>query len=480
MSRNTVDLFNDLAIRPVPAGATQRRKWLTVARNRHIQDIIDAISNFQEALQAQVKTANIAPVPKEPRWAFSQRREHDPLLDTAIPVKKALESLVGDRLYFDNWSTQVRVYSRCRLLVDIALWRDETYFTDWKHALEVLGYCRGDFVEVLDTKPKPLLDQTTKYAACLRVIADQLADWSDHVLPELSETDRHLASLRRAIWSVGRIEEYVLWLEFLGHQTLAHRLEERYERLEELAMTIDGWAQEDSDETDESSEEEGENEDDEEEEDEDDDIEQVAFSLAELITSIAVLLGVDKYDNNYYFTRIGICPTRPLADRQLRVREDRSEIEESNDWRKVQERLLRLYEAGEPCIPYRAFAQRFGCSASTVHKAIKNSPRLTGWVARHAKRSPKAQSLNEMVTDKTPSQREANPADYLPDGEVDRIMGVLIEEAQPAERAGLHELDAEGRRELAKAYQDHKQEPDSAPLNLADKSKPIRLRGRKP
>ena len=51
------------------------------------------------------------------------------------------------------------------------------------------------------------------------------------------------------------------------------------------------------------------------------------------------------------------------------------------DWRDVQRRLLKLYERGDPYTTIADLARRMDCGTTTVHKAIKNSVKLTGWKA---------------------------------------------------------------------------------------------------
>jgi len=130
--------------------------------------------------------------------------------------------------------------------------------------------------------------------------------------------------------------------------------------------------------------------------------------------------------------------------------EDAQEVSARTDWRDVQERLLRLRDAGEPFTSQRDLAKRMSCSAATINKAVNDSALLKGWAAR-AKGSPKAQSLNEVTGDSTPSRREPDPADYLSDDDVDRTMAKLIQQTDdPEKRAELNRLDDDGRRKLAK------------------------------
>ena len=123
------------------------------------------------------------------------------------------------------------------------------------------------------------------------------------------------------------------------------------------------------------------------------------------------------------------------------------------DWRDVQARLLRLYDAGEPYTSQDDLAKRLGCARATVNKAINDdSPegrKLKGWMARYRKTALRAQSLTDVVLESVPSDRESDPADAVPDDEVDRTMHKLVEQAKtPEERAKLNALNYEQRREM--------------------------------
>lgn len=132
---------------------------------------------------------------------------------------------------------------------------------------------------------------------------------------------------------------------------------------------------------------------------------------------------------------------------------------------------------GEKYTSQKELAERLDCSTSTINKAIKASVKLKGWMARGSKRSPKAQSFNEVVADNAVDLREADPAvTGLPDDEIDRIMASLIEQAKPDELAKLNELNEEGRREMAKLYMEQQQDK-----HIEDKAvMGNRILGRKP
>ncbi len=118
-------------------------------------------------------------------------------------------------------------------------------------------------------------------------------------------------------------------------------------------------------------------------------------------------------------------------------------------WRDVQGKLLGMVETGEPYASIDKLARKCGgCSSSTVHKAINKTPRLKAWQAQHAAKSPKAQGLNDVVLDSAKSN-EDDPAKAAANEELDTVFAKLLQEATPAERAGLNARTLEERRELA-------------------------------
>jgi len=146
-------------------------------------------------------------------------------------------------------------------------------------------------------------------------------------------------------------------------------------------------------------------------------------------------------------------------------------------WRDVRDQLLKFCNAGEPYTTQQALAHRLGCSPSTINKAISGMRALREWKKRHAKRTPKAQSITEVVTDQKRDEREPDPSAVLTDDEVDSTMAKLIAQAETRERrAELNGLDSDRRRKLARTYLEHEED-----RRIQDKAKKgNRLLGRKP
>jgi hypothetical protein len=73
-------------------------------------------------------------------------------------------------------------------------------------------------------------------------------------------------------------------------------------------------------------------------------------------------------------------------------------------------RLESLRKQGEPYSSTRKLAQRLGCATSTISKAINSQESLKRWAPARPQSTPRAQSINAMVTDRTEQTRELDPA----------------------------------------------------------------------
>ncbi len=134
---------------------------------------------------------------------------------------------------------------------------------------------------------------------------------------------------------------------------------------------------------------------------------------------------------------------------------DERKKREQVGWKEAAERLDRLRNQGEPFTSERDFAERFRCAPSTIHKAIQNTPSLQPWAKPEAVSAPNAQSLNNLITDNKPQQREPNPGDALDAQDVDAALRYLLEHAGPEERGCIHAMQPDEKRKLAElAYSD--------------------------
>src|SRR5262249_11917813 len=104
-------------------------------------------------------------------------------------------------------------------------------------------------------------------------------------------------------------------------------------------------------------------------------------------------------------------------------------------WQDAAERMTRLRAQGDPWTSQRKIAEQIGCSTTTVNKAIRNTPKLQPWAKPQTATACRAQSLNDVVTDRT-ANPDPNPADEAGDAELRKLM----EETTPDERAFLNRI----------------------------------------
>jgi hypothetical protein len=110
-------------------------------------------------------------------------------------------------------------------------------------------------------------------------------------------------------------------------------------------------------------------------------------------------------------------------------------------WEEAAQRMERLRAQGEPWTSQHQMGERLGCSSSTINKAINKTPGLQAWAKCQTEASPRAQSLNAVVTDRTAEGREPNPENAAIEADLRR----MIEESDPDERAFFHYLRDESR-----------------------------------
>jgi len=144
-------------------------------------------------------------------------------------------------------------------------------------------------------------------------------------------------------------------------------------------------------------------------------------------------------------------------------------------WRDIQCRLMELYDRGERYTSVTELANRLACSRSTIQKAMKPTQsslrrldpgvrdeakaaacKLCGWQARHSKSTatPRATSMNDVVTDNAEQIREVDPAKAAQVDDTDIVLSRLIDEAQPEERARINGMSDDERRKLAALLRD--------------------------
>lgn len=105
-------------------------------------------------------------------------------------------------------------------------------------------------------------------------------------------------------------------------------------------------------------------------------------------------------------------------------------------WQEAAERMKRLRDQGEPWTSQHKLSERFGCSSGTINKALRKTPELQRWATRQTVATPRAQSLNEVVTDHTAQNVELAPEDNA-------AIREFIEQADPETKAWFLSLKAE-------------------------------------
>jgi biotin operon repressor len=106
-------------------------------------------------------------------------------------------------------------------------------------------------------------------------------------------------------------------------------------------------------------------------------------------------------------------------------------------------RMEQLRTQGEPWTSQQKMAKRLGCSSGTINKAIRESPQLRVWARRQTVATPRAQSINDVVTDHIAQSREPDPAEEAAIREY-----LEREDLRPEERAFFNGLSREDQLEF--------------------------------
>lgn len=127
-------------------------------------------------------------------------------------------------------------------------------------------------------------------------------------------------------------------------------------------------------------------------------------------------------------------------------------------WQGAQEQLERFRQNGEQYTSQRKMSERIGCNPAVVVKAIERGPlALQEWASKKSGAASRkvVATIEGQILNGTPQNREADPADILDDDDVDRAMRLLMEQAEPNERARINAMTPADRRVLAElAYND--------------------------
>lgn len=253
-----------------------------------IQELTEALAALHQALQQDIDSFERAGPEELP---LAAERRHERMLGEAAPAVDALEALISNELYAEDWVEQIKLYAAIgeAILIAEGDWlRGREYV---RPAIDALGHHLDAVRSLLDRQPKAVQDEKEKYAAALYVMAWRLADWADHKLPELDNTRNYCLSLELVVVSVGPLDEYCRWMESIGHPAWGGRIEREWEKLTDDALEADNSGDDGEEATLASN------------------LEDDAFGLSYRLASIALLLGAPSYDP-YYHGILGLCPTR--------------------------------------------------------------------------------------------------------------------------------------------------------------------------
>ncbi len=133
---------------------------------------------------------------------------------------------------------------------------------------------------------------------------------------------------------------------------------------------------------------------------------------------------------------------------------------------KVVGKLVNIVSSGLPYTNVRDLADRLTCSTGLVSKAINSSKILTTWRGATKKpRIPQAKSLNDFALSSIPQSTEPDPAQHLPEEEIDMILMELCNQAGPRDRKRVSQMSSHERRKLAMLYQAQRKDIELSPLD---------------
>ena len=241
------------------------------------------------------------------------RPSHSEVREVCVTARSGVEALIKNTLYMPDWVQQISHYAAARKCIAFMLEEYDDGHMNLKEVPRSLQFTIDTLQGSRAHDPRPLGDDIEKYSAGLYVISMQIADWAERTIPKLShESTLCRSGLISVIQAVGELNEYILWLDYLGHSRLANRIDSKYRSILRLAHTLDEAAKEcivrkDKDNS------------------EKDGIfdtiimiwrtgvnhmERFVFELGDIVASVAILLGSPTY-NLYYHNLDGIVPTRP-------------------------------------------------------------------------------------------------------------------------------------------------------------------------
>lgn len=165
------------------------------------------------------------------------------------------------------------------------------------------------------------------------------------------------------------------------------------------------------------------------------------------------------------------CVSQESTDRVARRPVGDGEI----SWEAAESALLAKRERGEPYTTLRALEAELGFSDGLIAKAIKKSDILKGWQARAwESKTPRAISINEVVTDRVCQTVEPASSDGPTDDEIGAALARLLDTATGEGRAWLNGLDDAGRRIVAVSDIESRREPSALQPDDSDRPRKVK------
>ncbi len=134
----------------------------------------------------------------------------------------------------------------------------------------------------------------------------------------------------------------------------------------------------------------------------------IELGFVDAVPRVEELTDATDIENAWHKLRIAL-ESDSRQERAVELVENSTDAPARVSWQEAAERMERLRQQGEQFTSQPKLAEQFGCSSGTINKAIRNTQALHAWARVGA--IPKAQSINAVVTDSKPQERELGPED---------------------------------------------------------------------
>jgi hypothetical protein len=131
--------------------------------------------------------------------------------------------------------------------------------------------------------------------------------------------------------------------------------------------------------------------------------------------------------------------------------------ESKRRWQDVADELDKRRRRGERFTSFERLAVDVGCSASTLHRAVENTPDLKSWAERISCAPLRMQSIHGEILARTPQVRERDPADILEQPDIERAMDLLMQQVSTEEdRERIRRMTPDERQRCARLVESQK------------------------